>query len=229
MRSRFRLAEVTIESMDMSSDAPSLPSPGTLVPLAERDRIAERYRTREHAVQERKKLGKAEIERGFALLNDALARDALRATVNVVGGAVMLLVHDLRPTTQDVDAWIAPDNLIERHIRAVGAVLGDETWLNEQALMYFPDQHPGKGDFTLCRDYGNLSVQVAGERTMFAMKALALRNAKDRRGFQYLAEILNLRTLSDAQTIIARYYRELTPARLVMIAGALDEIAARAR
>jgi hypothetical protein len=208
----------------MSSDAPSHPSPGTLVPVAERRRIAEKYRGKEPAVLERKKLGKEDMERGFSLLNAALAREGIRATVNLVGGAVMLLVHDVRPTTRDIDGWVVPDNRIERHIRAVGVTLGDERWLNEQALMYFPDKHPGKGDFTPYRDYGNLSIQVADERTMFAMKALALRNPKDRRDFQYLAEILNVRTVKEAQLIIGRYYRELTPERIATIAGVLDEI-----
>ncbi len=125
----------------------------------------------------------------------------------------MLLVHDVRPTTQDIDGWIVPENHIERHIRAVGVTLGDEHWLNEQALMYFPDQHPGKGDFTPFHDYGHLSVQVADERTMFAMKANVLRNPQDRRYFQYLAEILNIRTVEDALIVIGRYYRELTPGK----------------
>ncbi len=74
------------------------------------------------------------------------------------------------------------------------------------------------------RDYGNLCIQVADARTMFAMKALALRNAKDRRDFHYLAEILDVRTVADAESIIARYYRALSPERIATIAGALDEI-----
>jgi hypothetical protein len=174
-------------------------------------------------------LGKADIERGFMLLNAALAADGMRATVNLVGGAVMLLVHDIRAMTQDIDGWIAPENHIERHIRAVGTQLGDEQWLNEQALMYFPDQHPGKGDFIPFRDYGNLSVQVADERTMFAMKALALRNPKDRKDFQFLAEILDIRTAAEAVSVISRYYRDVSPERVAAIAGVLDEIDPRSR
>lgn len=66
---------------------------------------------------------------------------------------------------------------------------------------------------------------------MFAMKALALRNPKDRRDFQYLdlAEILNVRTVKDALEIIGRYYRELPPQRIATIAGVLDEIASGRR
>ncbi len=72
--------------MDMSAESPSRRSPGTLVPEAERRRIAAKYRIQEAAVLERRHLGKAGMERGFALLNQALARDGIRATVNLAGG-----------------------------------------------------------------------------------------------------------------------------------------------
>ena len=173
-------------------------------------------------------LDKATIERGFELLNRLLIRDAQKATVNLVGGAVMLLVHELRPKTRDIDGWLAPENHIERQIREVGHELGDERWLNEQALMYFPDKRPGRGDWIRYRSYSNLIIQTADERTMFAMKALALRGKKDMLDFQYLAEILNIRTLEDAAMVISEYFKagSLTQQSLARVGEALDELPA---
>lgn len=196
---------------------------------AERRRIAARYR---HSFGDdigRKALDRTAVERGFTLLNEALARDGIKATVNLVGGVVMLLAHEIRPKTQNIDGWVALENHIEKHILAVGKVLGDERWLNEQALMYFPDKHQGKGDWLPWRDYGNLIVQTADERTMFAMKALALRNAKDRKDFQYLAEILNVRTTVEAMAIVSNYYSDasLDSRARSMITEVLDELDSR--
>lgn len=200
-----------------------------MVPEPERRLIADRYRHQHGPEVRQKVLAKADIERGFVLLNEVLAKDGVHATVNLVGGAVMLLVYDVRPATQDIDGWIVPENHIERHIRSVGRQLGDERWLHEQALMYFPDHHPGKGDFIPCRDYSHVSVQVADERTMFAMKALALRNPKDRNDFLFLAKILNIRTVEEAMTVIGTYYRDVSPDKIVNIAGVLDELNPRRR
>ncbi len=173
-------------------------------------------------------LNKADIERGFELLNGLLIRDTQKATVNLVGGAVMLLVHELRPKTRDIDGWLAPENRIERQIREVGRTIGNESWLNEQALMYFPDKRSDKGDWVRYHSYSNLIIQTADERTMFAMKALALRGRKDILDFQYLCEILSIRALDDAVMVISEYFKTtaLTQQALARIEEALDELPA---
>ena len=210
----------------MSEDPSSASPPGVLVGEHRQREIAIRYRKLFGATPATKPLKKADIEHGFALLNDALKRDQRRATINLVGGAVMVLIHELRPSTLDIDGWLAPENYIAQQIREVGLLLGDERWLNKQALMYFPDQHPAKGDWVAYQTYSNLTIQTADARTMFSMKAMALRGAHDKLDFQYLSEILNISTLDEALLVIRRYYREtsLDQRSLVKIGEALDEL-----
>jgi hypothetical protein len=210
---------------------PSPPTPpGTPISVERRVQIAARYRAifARSSGGQAVRLQKADIERGFSLLNDILRRDGRRATVNLIGGAVMLLVHELRPKTLDVDGWLAPENYIEDQIREVGRVLGDERWLNEQDRMYLPDRHHTRGDWLPYQAYSNLVVQTADERTMFAMKALALRGAKDKLDFQYLAEILSIHNIDDAMGVMRAYYREssITATMRLKIKEALDDLPA---
>ena len=174
---------------------------------SERRSLAERYRAL-YPVPPRPLLDRQRVEHGFSLLNEALRQDNTHATINLVGGAVLMLVHEIRPMTEDVDAWIAPDNYIESHILAVGRVLGQERWLNEDALCYFPDRHPGKGVWEPWLILSNLTVQTADPRTLFAMKATALRNAKDRLDLRYLAELIGVSTFDQAHAIIRAFYRD---------------------
>ncbi len=125
----------------------------------------------------------------------------------------MVLAHVVRAMTADIDGWVAPENFIDRQIQEVGRTLGDERWSNEQALMYFPDKHPDKGEWIPYRSLSHLVIQTANERTMSAMKGLALRGGGDRLDSRYLAEILSVRTADDAMTIIAGFYHSsaITP------------------
>ncbi len=151
-------------------------------------------------------LKKREIVRLFQLLNDELARIDEIGELYLVGGAVMCLAHDARPSTKDVDAAFKPVASIRTAARRVALAANIEAdWLNDAVKGYFSD----RGDFRPYLDLANLHVLVAAPEYLLAMKCLALRLGAeffDEADIRFLLRLLEITHYQAAIEVISRYY-----------------------
>ncbi len=151
-------------------------------------------------------LTKADIARLFQLLNDQMRRESVEGEIYLVGGAVMCLVFNARPSTKDVDAYFRPSREIHEAAARVGLKTGIKgDWLNDAVKGYFSD----KGEYDTFLELSNLRVFVARAEYLLAMKCLAMRigeEFQDVDDVRYLIRFLNLKTYQEVMDIILRYY-----------------------
>lgn len=151
-------------------------------------------------------LGRQRIEELFHLLNGRLERESVIGEVYLMGGAVMCLAFDARPSTADVDAVFKPAATVRRLAQAVANDEGlEEGWLNDAVKGYLSE----KGDFRPWLELAHLKVFVPIPEYLLAMKCLAFRlgpEFHDEADVRYLLRYLNLERAPDALVIIERYY-----------------------
>jgi len=146
------------------------------------------------------------IRQLLTALNTELGREQVVGELYLVGGAVMCLVFETRPSTRDVDALFRPVSVVRAAARRVGtehALEGD--WLNDAVKGYLSET----GGF---RDYlamEHLRVFVAEPEYLLAMKCLAMRIGEefhDLEDIRYLLRHLNIEAYDQAVTVITKYY-----------------------
>lgn len=151
-------------------------------------------------------MNRDEIRRLFERLNEELERIGVSGEVYVVGGAVMCLVHEARQSTQDVDAFFHPPNVVRE---AAGRIAVSEgcppDWLNDAVKGFLSE----RGDYQPYLELSNLSVMTASPEYLLAMKCLSMRlgaEFHDEADIRYLLRYLNMTEPSAALDTIARYY-----------------------
>ena len=147
-----------------------------------------------------------DIARLFELLNAELSPMNVIGEVYLVGGAVMCLVFEARQSTQDVDAFFKPTQMVRAAAKRVAASTGlADDWLYDAAKGYLSD----KGDFDAFLELSNLRVMTATPAYLLAMKCLAMRLGEefhDEEDVRFLLRYLNLTDYKSAIEIVARYY-----------------------
>ncbi len=135
----------------------------------------------------------------FGLLGDELRRRGVVGEVHIVGGAVMVLEHDARDGTHDVDCGeIEPHGEVMRASFAVAAALGlPQSWLNQQASAYVPREAPWQQSAIF--DHPNLRLYAMAPGALLAMKVRAGR-ASDVDDLCFLIELI---ALSDRDAVLA--------------------------
>jgi hypothetical protein len=151
-------------------------------------------------------LTQADIRRLFELLNDELRRSATHGELYLVGGAVMCLAYDARPSTADLDAYFRPPEEVRR-AAARAAVAGGlpADWLSDAVKRYLS----AEGDFAPFLELDHLRVLVAEPQYLLAMKCLAMRigaEFHDEDDVRYLLRHLDVRSNEQAIAILAKYY-----------------------
>lgn len=151
-------------------------------------------------------LSKSDLRRLFELLNEELRSSAVRGELFLVGGAVMCLAYNARPSTQHVDGWFRPAKQVrEAAARVALKARIDPAWLNDGVKGYLSD----KGEFALFLELDHLRVMVAQPEYLLAMKCLAMRigaEFHDEDDVRYLLRQLDIRSCDAALGIIGRYY-----------------------
>jgi hypothetical protein len=154
------------------------------------------------------RLTKPDILRLFALLNTELAATGVQGEICVVGGAVMCLVYDLRPSTRDIDALLKPTRLVREAAARVAAVADvPDTWLNDSVKGLVSP----RGEFDDYLELSHLRVFVARPTYLLAMKCAAMRLGEefhDVEDVRYLLRYLNITRADDAMAIVTKYFDE---------------------
>lgn len=149
---------------------------------------------------------KDDIKRLFGLLNDQMRSQQMEGEIYLVGGAVMCLVFNARPSTKDVDAYFQPAQKIREAAARVAANSGiREDWLNDAVKGYFSD----KGSYDMFLELSHVRVFTARPEYLLAMKCLAMRIGEefhDMDDIQYLIRYLNLKTYQEAVELMTRFY-----------------------
>ncbi|MGE0550178.1 MAG: hypothetical protein AB7O24_08750 [Kofleriaceae bacterium] len=151
-------------------------------------------------------LTKPEIERLFRALDAELKAMAVVGEVYVVGGAVLCLVFEVRPSTKDVDGHFAPTQKIRQAAARVAATRDlPENWLNDAAKGFLSS----RGGYRLFLELPNLRVFTAQPEYLLAMKCMAFRlggEFHDEADIRFLLRYLNIESYDAALAIITRYY-----------------------
>jgi hypothetical protein len=168
-----------------------------------------------------------QIERALARLAELLRERNVEGEICLLGGTVMVLAFKARPATKDVDAIFEPAGLIREAARQVQEEQElPEAWLNDGAKGFLSAKHEVEaGDLP---QFPGLRVVAPTAEYMLAMKCMASRIAhaesdpSDVADIRVLLARLDLRTVEDALTVIARFYpREHVPPRTAYL---LEEI-----
>lgn len=149
----------------------------------------------------------------FDLLNAELQRRNVRATLFVVGGAVMAIAYDSRRSTTDVDAIFVPADIVRSAAQAVGQQMGiEEDWLNDGVKGFAPG-HDEQSVSVYEREH--LSVAVASPNNLLAMKLLASRSDRDIDDIRTLYNLCAFSTVQDGIDVLSSFYpAHLVPARV---------------
>jgi hypothetical protein len=142
----------------------------------------------------------------FDLLNEELRFSGTKAELYLVGGAVMCLVYNARPSTQDVDAVFRPPADVRKAAARVARRAGvDPDWLNDGVKSFLSPQ----GEFAPFLALDHLNVMVALPEYMLAMKSLAMgigTEFHDEDDVRYLLRHLDVRSCEKAIVIITKYF-----------------------
>lgn len=151
-------------------------------------------------------LTKSDIEHLFHRLNEKLAARNVSGELYVVGGAVMCIVLDARPSTKDIDAIFAPTKEMREAAKEVAYENElPETWLNDAVKGFLSTE----SDFEPFLDLEHLKVYTASPPYLLAMKALAMRigeEFQDENDLRYLLRYLNIETYEQAIAVITKFY-----------------------
>jgi hypothetical protein len=151
-------------------------------------------------------LKSADFRRLFGLLNEELRRSDTVGELFLVGGAVMCLAYDARPSTQDADGWFRPARQVrEAAARVAARAHLDPHWLNDGVKGYLSEQ----GQFAPFLELDHLRVMVAMPEYLLAMKCLAMRigaEFHDEDDVRYLLKHLDMRSTEQVLATITRFY-----------------------
>jgi hypothetical protein len=151
-------------------------------------------------------LSRADISRLLELLNSELAKEEVIGEIFLVGGAVMTLVYQARPSTKDLDAFFIPAKAVRRAAARVAAAHElPPDWLNDAVKGFLSKD----GTFTQYATLSNLRVMVADPSYLLAMKCLSMRlgaEFSDESDVRYLLRHLNISDYKEALNVIQRYY-----------------------
>jgi hypothetical protein len=156
----------------------------------------------------RVELNREDIRRLFDLLNDELGRVGVRGELYLVGGAVMCLVFEARPSTRDVAALFQPTSVVRQAAARVALHANvPSDWLNDAVKGFLSPA----GEFDPYLDLPHLAVFTARPEYLLAMKCAAMRigaGFRDEADVRFLLRALNIERYEDAVEIVLRYFDE---------------------
>src|SRR5262245_1398446 len=133
-------------------------------------------------------LDRATILAALARLAELLRGEGIEGEICLLGGTVMVLAFDARPSTKDVDAIFEPASAIRRLSAVVGTELQlPEDWLNDAAKGFASARHEtSSADLP---QFPGLRVVAPTPEYLLAMKCMASRIAVGPGGADDVADI----------------------------------------
>ena len=149
-------------------------------------------------------LTKKRIQHLFECLNECLRERGEMGEVGLVGGAVMCLVFNARPSTKDVDAIFEPASVIRELARKVAEAESlPPDWLNDAAKGYLVPGFSRQEVMAL----SNLRVWAPEPRYMLAMKCISARwDSADRDDVIFLIRFLKIEAPQEVFSLLQGYY-----------------------
>ena len=151
-------------------------------------------------------LTQTEIRRLFDLLNDELRVSGVSGELYLVGGAVMCLAYNARPSTADVDALFRPVLQVRQAAaRAAAKAKVPADWLNDAVKGWLSRD----GDFAPFLELDHLRIMIARPEYLLAMKCLAMRigaEFHDEEDVRFLLRLLDILSHPQALATITQYY-----------------------
>ena len=149
---------------------------------------------------------RSQIEAYLAHLSDALGRRNLTGEIVLFGGAAMVLAHQARVSTKDVDAVFVP----KAEVYAAAAEITElhdapEGWLNDAVKGFLSDKAETRPLF----DLPHLKVFVASPEYLLAMKCMSMRIGRDEtdiRDVRFLMRHLGLHQADEVLDLVEKYY-----------------------
>lgn len=158
-------------------------------------------------MEDNPKLTKNQIISLLNVLNNKLKERSLYGEISIVGGAVMCLVYDARPSTKDIDAIFKPKSELYNISKEVASEFNiPENWLNDGVKGFIH-----KGEFKPYKKLSNLIINVASAEFMFALKCFASRygpESEDINDIKFLARFLDIKNSNEAINVIIRFIPE---------------------
>lgn len=153
---------------------------------------------------------RARIIELLTALDTQLSRDPQAtgavAELYLVGGAVMCLVLQSRPSTKAVDGYFVPTSTLRRAADAVAAEHDlPRAWLNDAVKSFLGTA----GSYAPFLDLPRLRVFTATPEYLLAMKCLSLRigpEFHDEADVRYLVRWLNLGDYDQALAVVTRFF-----------------------
>ena len=159
---------------------------------------------------------KDEIRQYLDELDEELRAMEVKGELCLDGGAVLALVYDARPNSDDVDAVFKPVRYIQRAAGKIAERHGlPKGWLNYAVKMFLVPHEQ-----RILFDLPSLKVYVPPAQYLLAMKVLSSRsNPKDRGDIKTLIKNLGLTREEEVLEIVKDYYpkKEVKPGTSMFI------------
>jgi hypothetical protein len=122
----------------------------------------------------------------------------------MIGGAVMCLVYNARPSTKDIDGIFEPTKIIRNLVRQISEEKNiSPDWLNDAAKGYITKNFDRVGILNL----SNLRVWAPESRYTLAMKCLSARwDSHDKTDVMFLVKHLKMKSAKEVFKIIEAFF-----------------------
>lgn len=155
-------------------------------------------------------MNRSELVEALSEVGQELERRGVMARLYIVGGALMVLAHNFRDSTMDVDGDFYPRDLVIEVAREVAERRGlPADWLNAAASGFIPAfKSP---DWRPLFQFGSLDILAADNRTMLAMKIRASRGRRDEPDIAFLLQACGITTVTEAFALYEEYFPDEIP------------------
>lgn len=172
---------------------------------------------------------KAKLVASLNRLGELADAEGIMLEVCLYGGALLMLVYDVRTITKDVDAIVYPSKEGQRLAAQVAQELGlPEDWLNDHVRIFLA---PAEQLRTIPWEGPGIKLTAPTAGYLLAMKALACRDplpgyGGDLDDLRFLIKKMNIRSVAQIQDRIDQYYPHdvISPNHALLLAALIEEI-----